>query len=187
MPKIANTRNIAEHRPIAKLVVPNKIFEKVIFDKLYPQVHKHIAHQQHGFTKHRSIQTNLLEFTQYVTKILDASPPTQVDVIYTDFQKAFDKVDHQILLWKLCAISFSEPLLNLFRSYLSQQKQYVNYKNTKSHTYNCTSGVTQGATFGSFLFTIYDDDIPTNLHNSCLLYTSPSPRDRTRSRMPSSA
>ena len=149
--------------------VPHKIFEKVLYMKTYPQVHKLIAAQQHGFVRGRTIETNLLEFTHYLTKTLDKYHQTQMDVVYTDFQKAFDKVNHQILLRKLHRMGFSSSAVKLFKDYLQQYRQYVNYRGTKSHVYKCITGVPQGGNLASLLFLIYVNDIPGYLKHTRLL------------------
>ena len=66
--------------------VLNEIFEKIIFMKIYPQVHNLITVQQHGFTKGRTVETNLMEFNHHIAETLDKKPQTQIDVDL-DFEK----------------------------------------------------------------------------------------------------
>ena len=124
--------------------IPSKIFEMIIFNKLYPQTRNLISPNQHGFVKGRSVTTNLLQFTHYLHNALDKYPRTQVDVVYTDFQNAFDKVSHGILLHKLSRMGFSESLMRLFTSYLHNRRQYVMYMGETSHLFESPSGVPAG-------------------------------------------
>jgi len=108
--------------------------------------------------------TNLLQFTHYTDNTLDKYPKTQVDVIYTDFQKGFDKVNHERLLHKLSQLSFSEQLLKLFKLYLQVRQQYVSYNGALSHMYEYPSGVPKGSSLSLYFFILFVIDIPQNLH-----------------------
>ena len=71
---------------------PSKIFEMIIFDKLYPQTRNLMSPNQHGFVKGRSVTTNLLQFTHYLHNALDKYPRTQVDVYTLTFKKLSTKL-----------------------------------------------------------------------------------------------
>ena len=90
-----------------------KLFESILSNIVYSHVEKYIAIEQHGFVKGRSTLTNLPEFTHFVSESLDNK--VQVDVIYTDMSKAFDMVNHCILLHKLRNFGICRNLVLMFQ------------------------------------------------------------------------
>ena len=80
--------------------------------------------------------------------------------ISMDLSKAFDTIDHDILLYKLLHYGFSDTELQWFRSYLHNRKQFVSLGNTSSNYMNITTGVPQGSILGPLLFLIYVNDLP---------------------------
>ena len=123
VPKKDKGQDIKDNRPISQATTLAKIFESILHSDIFGQVKHRISSQQHGFCSSRSIETNLVNFTQYVLGEPDRG--AQVDAAYTDFQKAFDKVDHQILLLKSRSMNFSEDAIQFFRAYLRDRYQYV--------------------------------------------------------------
>lgn len=97
--KKGSRTNVENYRCIAKLPTVAKFFEFMINKKLLLIVGKKIISEQHGFTKKRSTVTNLMDFVHFCLNGMKKG--TQVDVLYTDFSKAFDRVNHKILLSKL--------------------------------------------------------------------------------------
>ena len=90
--------NSANYRPVSLTIILCKVLESLIRDKVidHLNLYKLIKDTQHGFVKNRSCLTNLLVFLEEVTNYVDSGYP--VDIIYLDFQKAFDKVPHKRLL-----------------------------------------------------------------------------------------
>lgn len=101
-----------------------------------------IIDSQHGFMKGRSTVTNLAVISQYLCEIVDRKG--QVDCIYTDFSKAFDRMNHSILLEKLESFGFSENLVNLMYSYLSGRRQCVLVNGFRSRAYGQSSEFPRG-------------------------------------------
>jgi len=102
--KTSKKSSPSNYRPVSLTVNLCKVFESIMRDSLISHIEKHklVKNSRHGFVKNRSFLTNLLVFMEEVTNYLDLGYP--VDIIYLDFQKAFDKVPHRRLLLKLVAM-----------------------------------------------------------------------------------
>jgi len=130
--------HVLNYRGISKLSAISKTFERIIISHLQHLCSSLISPYQHGFVKRRSTTTNLLELTSFV---LDGFNKTlQTDVIYTDFSKAFDSVNHSLLLFKLDQLGLPNNLLTWISSYLNGRSQRVLFKNAVSKKINGRSG-----------------------------------------------
>ena len=122
--KNGNKSDVANYRGIAKLSVIPKLFEKLITENLIHCIGSIVSPYQHGFQRKCSTTTNLIQFTTVINRgFLQGK---QTDVIYTDFSKAFDKVNHKLLRLKLKNIGFTNRSSEwIFHIYKIEHKEYV--------------------------------------------------------------
>ena len=164
------------YRPITMSSHISKVFERVIIKRLTAYLDKLgiFNEGQHGFRSGRSTTSQLLEHIQKIVHILEED--ITADVVYLDFAKAFDKVDHEIILLKLRAIGVSGNLLKWLGSFLVGRKQAVAVEGYIGERKVVNSGVPQGSVLGPLLFLIHIADIDYLLAES----TASSFADDTR-------
>ena len=154
--KSGDKSNVTNFRPICTQSAIPKLFDSIITDKLTPLISNIISPYQHGFLKGRSTSTNLLIYENFLNKALENH--LQVDSIYTDLSKAFDTVNHHLLLLKLEHIGIQGPLLLWISSYIQGRSCRVRIKGHLSNEFSVTSGVPQGSHLGPLLFLLFFND-----------------------------
>jgi len=154
------------YRPISLLPTFSKIIEKLIHRRIFKYLTKFniLALSQYGFQPGMSTELAILELQDRVVKAI-ASKKFCLG-LFIDLSKAFDTLNHEILLSKLEHIGIRGTALNWFNSYLTNRHQYVSYKTANSDYLEIHCGVPQGSILGPLLFLIYVNDIENALSKS---------------------
>ena len=185
----ANT--CGNYRPVSLLSALSKILEKAVCGQLirYLDDYNLLCDQQFGF-RPKNQTTHVVQHMMNV--ITDASVQDRVTIAtYIDLSKAFDCLQYDKLFQKMVSLGFQDNTLNWFKDYLTDRRQCVDIDGEQSEWLDVKLGVPQGSILGPILFLIYVNDInkcnkhadyakfadDTTILTSCLLYTSPSPRD----------
>lgn len=150
----------SNYRPISLLPVISKIFEKVLHEQLlgyFTNSHM-LSDDQYGFRPQHSTEHSALHFHDEIMQRLDSNKTPYA--IFLDLSKAFDTIDHRILIKKLKYYGIVGSACNLMISYLENRKQFVLFENNKSTMSMIDTGVPQGSILGPLLFLVYINDLP---------------------------
>ena len=165
IPKSGNLTQVKNYRPISLLPLPGKILEKIIHAQLshYLESNYFLTPDQHGFRKSHSTIHSIAQLTGFINSKLDSGLP--VLAAFIDFRKAFDCVQHPVLIRKLRELGLGEPAIDWISNYLADQKQRVYANNCFSSFMQITQGVPQGSVLGPLFYIIYANDLSTFLTN----------------------
>ena len=171
--KKGSKQDPSNYRPISVLPTISKLLEKAVHMQLHSYLcdNNLLSQKQFGFRLNSSTVTASAIFTDKILSAMDKGQLT--GAVFIDLTKAFDTVDHSILLSKLCSLGvpITSPAYNWFESYLSNRCQVTVCNGTKSSSETVQIGVSQGSILGPLLFTLYINDLPDYLeHCDVTLY-----------------
>ena len=158
--KKGNTLDCENYRPISLLSIPGKLLENVVSQQLDNFLYSNnlISLNQWGFRKGSSPELLLLSVTERWRLALDES--NIIGVVFIDFRKAFDCVNHTVLMDKLHSIGISGSFYDWLLNYLDNRKQFVTVNGSNSELLEIDTGVPQGSLLGPRLYSIYSNDLP---------------------------
>ena len=160
------------YRPLSILSVISKIFEKAATNQIvtYVETQLLLSLNQHAYRKYHSTTTSLTQLTEYIHKQLEKG--YLVGIALLDLSKAFDTIDHNLLLKKLKELQFGSDVTKWIKSYLENRKQRTKFRNYTSEEETVQSGVPQGSILGPILFIIFTHDFEHSINKQNISVTA---------------
>ena len=168
-----NEKNLkGNYRPISLLPIFGKILEKLVYDSLYTHLVscELLNPNQSGFRPGDSTINQLISITHTIFKAFDCNPPLDVRSVYLDLSKAFDRVWHDGLIYKLKRCGVSGQLLSLVENFLKNRKQRTVLNGQCSGWGDISAGVPQGSILGPLFFLVYINDLTMDLKCNVKLF-----------------
>jgi len=162
-------RESTSYRPIAGLTSLTKVLEKVLFFKLSSVVDALLNDEQHGFPAHRSCYTALSRFTQQIYYDIDGRN-MRAGAVFVDFRKAYNSVNHDLLILKLIELNIDPNIVCLIKNYLDNSVFKIKSGKNTSEYYYDPAGVPQGSTIACLPFCLYINDICKLITSNNTLY-----------------
>ena len=166
--KSGDISSLNNYRPISILPIVSKIVERTVHKQLseFLDINNILHPNQSGFRPMHSTNTVLMKLVSQWSLNIENKQLTGVG--FVDLRKAFDTVDHELLISKLISIGCSEESVKWFKSYLSDREQITNFKGKKSHSLIIKMGVPQGSILRPLLFSIYVNSMPNCISNGII-------------------
>ena len=168
--KKGNRQEVKNYRPISLLCNISKVFERLVFNHLYQYLVSNnlLTEKNSGYKKHDSTICQFLLLCDKIYKGIDEQK--EVRMVFLDASKAFDRVWHAGLLFKLRQLGLTSSLVTWIQSYLSDRKQRVVLEGCSSSWLPVKAGVPQGSILGPLLFLVYTNDITDDITSDIHLY-----------------
>ena len=158
----------ANYRPISLINFLGKVFAKLLNKKLVTHLETHniIKESQHGFRKKRSSTTLITNLYERIAREKAGNRKTLVTLVLRDVKKAFDKVWHNGLIYKLIQTGIDTPMIRILANFLHNRKAHIRLNKEKGDTFNLTAGVPQGDVLSPTLYLIMCNDFPHPTRNN---------------------
>ena len=166
---------LKNYRPLSLLPIAGKIFERLLYDKMFEFLiaNNLISKNQSGFRPGDSCVNQLLSITHEIYQSFDDN--LEVRAVFSDISKAFDKIWHKGLIFKLKQNGISNKILNITTDFLSFRKKRVVLNGQASPWVSIEAGVLQGSILGPLLFLIYINDLSDDLSTTAKLFADDTP------------
>ena len=170
--KEGDCHDFNNYRPISLLSSFSKLMEKIVSRQLLQFLHINniLYKHQYGFRPGHNTSQPVLHLTEKIYSALNQKPAAKTLVIFIDLKKAFDTVDHSILLSKMDHYGIRDTSNLWFKNYLDSREQFVTINGSESERKKIVCGVPQGSVLGPLLFLIFINDLPNSTEFLTLLF-----------------